>query len=79
MDITSPEYHKKMKKYYLIFCLIRLSIYVFVVIGIVNIMVIFIPFVKGDEELNPLPFTLSQLESLLIILFLAFMLKKFRI
>ena len=73
IDITSQEYTDKIKKYYLMISIIKFVLNLIVTLGLVCLAYILAPYIKGDMELDPIPLTLSQLESLFMLLFVYWM------
>ena len=76
VDITSQEYHNRWKKRYMAIQIIRFCLNLFVTVGFVCLVYVLAPFIKGDQELETVPLTLSKLEVLIGILIIAKMLTK---
>lgn len=59
--------------------IIRLVLRIFVIIGVMAIAILLVPYVSGEKEFEELPLTLSQLEALVVMCGLLYMLRKSRI
>lgn len=59
--------------------IIRIALRLFVIIGVVGIAMLLMPYVTGEKEFEELPLTLSQLEALIVMCGLFYMLRKSRI
>ena len=59
--------------------IIRFALRIFVIIGVISIAMLLVPYVNGEKEFEELPLTLSQLEALIFMCGLLYMLRKSRI
>ena len=59
--------------------IIKIVLRIIVLIGICGLLVALLPYISGEEEFEELPLTLSQLESILMICILCYMMRKARI
>lgn len=76
VDITSQEFHDSWKKRYMAIQIIRFCLNLFMIIGIVCTMMIMAPYMTGEKELEEVPLSLSQLETIICGIFLVRMMEK---
>ena len=76
VDITDTKYTAWLKRIAAIRFCYRLFVTVIFTIFIVTLTYGLAPYIKGTEEWENMPFTLSQLEAIMSLLFMCWLLKK---